>query len=77
MGNQNTNRAVADAVDGAAYWVVSGAATMVVDGDVRDAVNGAVFRAVGRAVHRAVYWAAVEDSPHPALQDFLGEVGGT
>lgn len=34
-------------------------------------VSGAVWWAVDRAVEDAVSWAAVEDPPHPALQDFL------
>ena len=48
---------------------------------VYKAVSGALYTtlywAVDWDVHWDVYWAVDEDPPHPGLQDFLGEIGGT
>jgi hypothetical protein len=64
-------------VDRDVSWAVFGAVGRALSGDVRWAVHRAVDVAVDwavvRAVDRAVVGASNTDSPHPALQDFLGE----
>jgi hypothetical protein len=62
MSNRKANGTVDLAVSAAVNIAVSAA----VYRDVRGAVRGAVWGAV---------WGAVDDSEHPALQDFLRAAG--
>ncbi len=66
------NEAVWGIVDRATYWALRGAMWDAVDRAMADAASDAVYRAVPRAMGGAVY-EAVNDSSHPALQDFLRE----
>lgn len=77
MSNQKTKGAVNWAVSVSESWAVWRAVSENVNWALDEAVTLGVNNAVSWAVFWAVNRAVEEDSPHPALQDFLGEVGET
>lgn len=71
MTNLKPNEAVFQTVCEAAYRAVDNA----VHWNVRGAVLRPVNRAVRRTVSQAEGWAVWDDPDHPALQDFMRDVG--
>lgn len=73
------NLVATGAVDNAMHWdvrfAVGQAVEIVVNAAIENPVSRAVSRAGGGVVSRTVRQIVGGYSPHPALRDFLGEVG--